>query len=119
MIYYDDIAVVVFCSICDLILKDSSYTKEKYRYFTLSSFQIKMSEKQKRSALSLELKQFIIKTKAKNPEMSYRRLSEELLLKFSIKTSRSVICRTLKAKDEIISLQMENPASKKKRTYVE
>ena len=73
-----------------------------------------MSEKQKRSALSLELKQFIIKTKAKNPEMSYRRLSEKLLLKFSIKTSRSVICRTLKAKDEIMSLQMENTASKKK-----
>ena len=78
-----------------------------------------MSEKQKRSALSIELKQFIIKTKTKNPEMSCRRLSEELLLKFNIKTSRSVISRTLQSKDEIMSLQMENKASKKKKTYVE
>ena len=72
-----------------------------------------MSEKQKRSVLSLEVKQFIIKTKKNNPQMSSRQLAEEMLLKFDIKTSKSVICRTLKSRDDIMSLKMENEASKK------
>ena len=76
-----------------------------------------MSEKQKRSVLSLEVKQFIIKTKKHNPQMSSRQLAEEMLLKFDIKTSKSVICRTLKSRDDIMSLKMENEASKKKKTY--
>ena len=74
-----------------------------------------MSEKQKRSVLSLEVKQFIIITKKNNPQMSYRQLAEELLLRFDIKTSKSVICRTLKTKDDIMSLKMENAASKKRK----
>ena len=69
-----------------------------------------MSEKQKRLGLSLELNKFIIQTKTENPDMSYRRLSEELLLKFNIKTSRSVICRRLKENDDIMSNQIENKA---------
>ena len=68
--------------------------------------------------LSLEVKQFIIKTKKNNPQMSSRQLAEEMLLEFDIKTSKSVICRTLKSRDDIMSLQMENEASKKKKTYV-
>ena len=44
-----------------------------------------MSEKQKRSVLSLEVKQFIIKTKKNNPQTSLRQFAEELLLKFVIK----------------------------------
>ena len=47
--------------------------------------------------------------------MSSRQLAEELLLKFKIKTSKSVICRTLKSKDDIMSLKMENDASKKRK----
>ena len=74
-----------------------------------------MSEKQKRTTLSLEVKKFIIITKEKNPQMSYRQLAEELLLKFDIKTSRSVICRTIKSKVEIMSLKMENDAAKKRK----
>ena len=74
-----------------------------------------MSEKQKRSLLSLEVKQFIIKTKKNNPQMSSRQLAEEMLLEFNIKTSKSVICRTLKSRDDIMSLKMENEASKKRK----
>ena len=72
----------------------------------------KMSEKQRRTTLSLEVKKFIIFTKEKNPQMSYRQLAEKLLLKFDIKTSRSVICRTIKSKVEIMSLKMENDAAR-------
>ena len=74
-----------------------------------------MSEKQTRSVLSLEVKQFIKKTKKNNPQMSSRQLAEELLLKFDIKTSKSVICRTLESRDDIMSLKMENDASKKRK----
>ena len=74
-----------------------------------------MSEKQKRSVLSLEVKQFIINTKKNNPQMSSRQLAEEMLLKFDIKTSKSVICRTLKSRDDIMSLKMENEALKKRK----
>ena len=47
--------------------------------------------------------------------MSSRQLAEELLLKFDIKTSKSVICRTLKSRDDIMSLKKENEASKKRK----
>ena len=79
-----------------------------------------MSEKQKRSVLSLEVKQFIINTKKNNPQMSSRQLAEEMLLKFDIKTSKSVICRTLKSRDDIMSLKKKKVATlrKKKKTYV-
>ena len=73
-----------------------------------------MSEEQKRSTLSLEVKKFIVNTK-KNPHMSYRKLAEEMLLKFDIKTSKLVICRTIKSKIEIMSLKMENDAARKKK----
>ena len=76
-----------------------------------------MSEKQKRSVLSLEIKQFFIKTKKNNPQMSFRQLAEKLLLKFDIKTSKSVIFRTLKSRDVIMSLKMEDDSSKN-RTHI-
>ena len=47
--------------------------------------------------------------------MSSRQLAEEMLLKFDIKTSKSVICRTLKSRDDIMSLKMENEALKKRK----
>ena len=77
-----------------------------------------MSEKQKRLTLSLEVKKFIIESKEKNPQMSSRQLAEDLLLKFDIKTSKSVICRTLKSTIEIMSLIMENGAAKKRKCSI-
>ena len=47
--------------------------------------------------------------------MSSRQLAEELSLKFDIKTSKSVICRTLKLRDDIMSPKIENDASKKRK----
>ena len=47
--------------------------------------------------------------------MSSRQLAEEMLLEFDIKTSKSVICRTLKSRDDIMSLKMENKALKKRK----
>ena len=45
--------------------------------------------------------------------MSSTQLVEESLLKFDIKTFKSVICRTIKWKVEIMSLKIENGAVKK------
>ena len=47
--------------------------------------------------------------------MSSRQLAEEMLLEFDIKTSKSVNCRTLKSRDDIMSLKMENEVSKKRK----
>ena len=51
--------------------------------------------------------------------MSSGQLAEEMLLKFDIKTSKSVICRTLKSRDDIMSLKKKKVATlRKKRKHM-
>ena len=77
-----------------------------------------MSEKRNRSSLTLEAKQFLIAQKEKHPTISIRQLTTDLLLKYNIKTSKSVVFRTLKAKDELKEIRMDNKAIKNRKNMI-
>ena len=74
-----------------------------------------MSEKRNRSSLTLEAKQFLIAEKEKQPTISIRQLTTDLFLKFNIKTSKSVVFRTLKAKEELKEIRMDSKAIKNRK----
>ena len=74
-----------------------------------------MSEKRNRSSLTLEAKQFLIAEKEKQPTISNRQLTTDLFLKFNIKMSKSVVFRTLKAKEELKEIRMDSKAIKKRK----
>ena len=77
-----------------------------------------MSEKRNRSPLTLEAKQFLIAQKEKQPTISIRQLTADLFLKYNIKTSKSVVFRTLKAKDELKEIRMDNKAIKNRKNMI-
>ena len=77
-----------------------------------------MSEKRNRSSLTLEAKQFLIAQKEKQPTISIRQLTTDLFLKYNIKTSKSVVFRTLKAKDELKEIRMDNKAIKNRKNMI-
>ena len=77
-----------------------------------------MSEKRNRSPLTLEAKQFLIAQKEKQPTISIRQLTTDLFLKYNIKTSKSVVFRTLKAKDELKEIRMDNKAIKNRKNMI-
>ena len=77
-----------------------------------------MSEKRNRSPLTLEAKQFLIAQKEKQPTISIRQLTTDLFLKYYIKTSKSVVFRTLKAKDELKEIRMDNKAIKNRKNMI-
>ena len=77
-----------------------------------------MSEKRNRSPLTLEPKQFLIAQKEKQPTISIRQLTTDLFLKYNIKTSKSVVFRTLKAKDELKEIRMDNKAIKNRKNMI-
>ena len=77
-----------------------------------------MSEKRNRSPLTLEAKQFLIAQKGKQPTISIRQLTTDLFLKYNIKTSKSVVFRTLKAKDELKEIRMDNKAIKNRKNMI-
>ena len=77
-----------------------------------------MSEKRNRSPLTLEAKQFLIAQKEKQPTISIRQLTTDLFLKYNIKTSKSVVFRTLKAKDELKEIRMDNIAIKNRKNMI-
>ena len=77
-----------------------------------------MSEKRNRSPLTLEAKQFLIAQKEKQPTISIRQLTTDLFLKYNIKTSKSVVFRTLKAKDELKEIRMDNKAIKNQKNMI-
>ena len=92
--------------------------KSAYCYFfyfsNIYKLQI-MSEKRNRSSLTLEAKQFLIAEKEKQPTISIRQLTTDLFLKFNIKTSKSVVFRTLKAKEELKEIRMDSKAIKNRK----
>ena len=67
-----------------------------------------MSEKRNRSSLTLEAKQFLFAEKDKQ-------LTTDLFLKFNKKTSKSVVFRTLKAKEELKEIRMDSKAIKNRK----
>ena len=77
-----------------------------------------MSEKRNRSPLTLEAKQFLIAQKEKQPTISIRQLTTDLFLKYNIKTSKCVVFRTLKAKDELKEIRMDNKAIKNRKNMI-
>ena len=77
-----------------------------------------MSEKRNRSPLTLEAKQFLIAQKEKQPTISIRQLTTDLFFKYNIKTSKSVVFRTLKAKDELKEIRMDNKAIKNRKNMI-
>ena len=77
-----------------------------------------MSEKRNRSPLTLEAKQFLIAQKEKQPTISIRQLTTDLFLKYNIKTSKSVVFRTLKVKDELKEIRMDNIAIKNRKNMI-
>ena len=77
-----------------------------------------MSEKRNRSPLTLEAKQFLIAQKEKQPTISIRQLTTDLFLKYNIKTSKSVVFRTLKAKDELKEIRMDNKTIKNRKNMI-
>ena len=77
-----------------------------------------MSEKRNRSPLTLEAKQFLIAQKEKQPTISIRQLTTDLFLKYNIKTSKSVVFRTLKARDELKEIRMDNKAIKNRKNMI-
>ena len=96
---------------------DSRYKKRILLFFYFSNIyklQI-MSEKRNRSSLTLEAKQFLIAEKEKQPTISIRQLTTDLFLKFNIKTSKSVVFRTLKAKEELKEIRMDSKAIKNRK----
>ena len=74
-----------------------------------------MSEKRNRSSLTLETKQFLIVGKEKQPKIRIRQLTPDLFLKFNLKTSKSVVFRTLKAKEELKEIKMDSKAIKNRK----
>ena len=97
--------------------KDSRYRKRILRFFyfrNIYKFQI-ISEKRTRSCLTLEANQFLIAEKEKQPTISIRQLTTDLFLKFNIKTSKSVVFRTLKAKEELKEIRMDSKAIKNRK----
>ena len=77
-----------------------------------------MSEKRNRSSLTVKAKQFLIAQKEKQPTISIRQLTTDLFLKYNIKTSKSVVFRTLKAKDELKEIRMDNKAIKNRKNMI-
>ena len=76
-----------------------------------------MSEKKNRSSLTLEAKHFFI-TEKKQPRISIRQLTTDLFLKYNIKTSKSVVFRTLKAQEELIEIMMDCKAIKNRKYMI-
>ena len=58
-----------------------------------------MSEERNRSSLTLQAKQFLT----------------DLFFKFNVKTSKSVVLRTLKAKEELKEIKMDSKAIKNRK----
>ena len=77
-----------------------------------------MSENRNRSSLTVKAKQFLIAEKEKQPTISLRQLTTDLFLKFNIKMSKSVVFRTLKAKDEVKEIRMDNKAIKNRKNMI-
>ena len=97
---------------------DSRYRKRILLFFYFWNIIYKlqiMSEKRNRSSLTLEAKQFLIAEKEKQPTISIRQLTTDLFLKFNIKTSKSVVFRTLKAKEELKEIRMDSKAIKNRK----
>ena len=104
-----------FFKFLSLIFEFSSYTKRNFRHFDIFSFTFSKCQRETNNPLIRGEEIYNHYERKKFPQMFYRQLAEELLLKFDIKTSRSVICRSIKSKVEIMSLKMKNDAAKKRK----